>query len=149
MQRINWQLKQLTELSGLEVYRLCKLRQDVFVIEQQCLEPDLDNKDNKAWHLLAASDAELLAYARIFAPADYYPNVATFGRVAVAAKARGTGLGKQLTQKCVEAIEWHWPQTNIEISAQYYLLKFYQTLGFQPVGETYWEAGIEHIRMIR
>jgi len=62
--------RRLDELSAVELYALLKMRVDVFVVEQNCPYPELDGKDADALHLRLLQDGDLIAAARIFAPAD-------------------------------------------------------------------------------
>jgi len=148
MVSIQWQLKPLAELSSETLYQILKLRQDVFVIEQHCSEPDIDDLDHKALHLIGHQSNKLVAYARLFAPGNYYAGYTSFGRVAVPATARGLNLGRGLVHQALAALQSRWPESPIKISAQYYLVDFYQSFGFKSVGEAYNEAGILHIAML-
>ncbi|MDC6365180.1 MULTISPECIES: GNAT family N-acetyltransferase [Flavobacteriaceae] len=141
-------IKTFNELSNTELYQILRLRSEVFVVEQNCVYQDLDNKDQKAMHVLGKKDGELVAYTRVFAPGDYFKNT-SIGRVVVAPNQRKYGFGKEIMQETLTAIEEKDPKTPIEISAQSYLLKFYGTLGFESFGEEYLEDGIPHVRMLK
>ena len=137
---IQWKIKRFEDLSVFELYGLLRLREQVFIIEQNCIYPDLDNKDPKAIHIIGCKNDEVIAYSRIFHPSDYF-ETASIGRVVVAQHFRKTKLGFRLMQKSIEEVS--------TISAQYYLIEFYKSLGFIPVGETYLEDNIPHIRMVK
>ncbi|MEW2920619.1 GNAT family N-acetyltransferase [Muricauda sp. ANG21] len=141
-------VKTFEELSTQELYQILRLRSEIFVVEQDCVYQDIDNKDQKALHVLGLKDGELVAYTRMFKPGDYFEN-ASIGRVVVAQKQRKYGYGKQIMQVSLAAIAQRFPKTTIEISAQKYLLKFYTELGFTTQGEEYLEDGIPHVRMIQ
>ncbi len=141
-------VKTFDELTNSELYQLLRLRSEVFVVEQDCVYQDVDNKDQKALHVLGIKNGELVAYTRIFKPGDYFKN-ASIGRVVVNQDQRKFGLGKQIMQASLAAIEQKFPNEPIEISAQSYLLKFYSELGFNAFGDEYLEDGIPHKRMVR
>ncbi len=140
-------VKTFDELSTQELYEILRLRSEVFVVEQDCVYQDVDNKDQKALHVLGLKDGELVAYTRMFKPGDYFKN-ASIGRVVVPKSQRKYGHGKQIMQVSMVALAQRFPNTTIEISAQKYLLKFYTELGFEAVGEEYLEDGIPHVRML-
>ena len=124
------------------------LRQEVFVVEQDCPYLDADGKDQNAWHLLGYDEGQLLAYARIVGKGVSYEKYPSIGRVVISKKARGLGYGKLLMQVSLRECERLFGKIDIKISAQTYLLKFYNELGFQEVGEGYLEDNIPHIAMI-
>ena len=117
-------------------------------MEQDCVYQDVDNKDQKALHVMGIKDNEVVAYTRIFKPGDYFDNI-SIGRVVVSQEQRKYGLGKQIMQASLAAINQRFPDKSIEISAQSYLLKFYTELGFNATGEEYLEDGIPHKRMLK
>ncbi|WP_437396095.1 GNAT family N-acetyltransferase [Flagellimonas lutimaris] len=141
-------VKTFDELITKELYQILRLRSAVFVVEQDCVYQDVDNKDQKALHVIGVKEGEIVAYTRIFKPGDYFDNV-SIGRVVVAQDQRKYGLGKQIMQASLTAIKERFPNKPIEISAQSYLLKFYTELGFNVFGEEYLEDGIPHRRMLK
>ena len=141
-------VKTFNGLSNTELYQIMRLRSEVFVVEQDCVYLDMDNKDQKALHVLGKKDSKVVAYTRIFKPGDYFEN-ASIGRVVVAQGQRQYGYGKQIMEVSLAAVKERFPKTPIEISAQSYLLKFYSELGFRPIGEEYLEDGIPHTRMVK
>lgn len=145
---IKWQVKAFEDLTVQELYGLLRLREQVFIIEQDCIYPDLDNKDQKALHILGVSDDEVVSYARIFRPGDYF-ETASIGRVVTHKAYRNKKVGYTLMQKSIAAVEQYFGQTIITISAQRHLTGFYESLGFIQVGEGYLEDNIPHIRMVK
>lgn len=141
-------VKTYQELSKEELYALLQLRAEVFVVEQDCVYQDLDGKDDKALHVLGFKNHSLVAYTRIFAPGIYFEQ-ASIGRVVVQEKERAHKYGYDLMKRSIAAVEEHYNTTGIKISAQIYLKRFYNNLGFQEVGEGYLEDGIPHIGMIK
>jgi|SRR5690554_3623668 ElaA protein len=140
--------KNFDQLTRNELYALLQLRSEVFVVEQDCVYQDVDGKDSKALHLLGFQDGQLLAYARLFRPGDYFAE-ASIGRVVVKQSARQFGYGHQLMKAAVEVVEKEFNTPTIQISAQRYLEKFYTAHGFITFGEPYLEDGIPHIAMLR
>ncbi|KQR95172.1 GNAT family acetyltransferase [Chryseobacterium sp. Leaf180] len=143
-----WKVKTFGELSTSELYAIIKARIDVFVVEQNCPYPDLDDYDQKALHIWAESDGNVLAYCRIFDKGIKY-NETSIGRVLSTSPARGTGAGKQLIKYAIETIENRLRTSEIRISAQDYLLKFYSDFGFSDTGKKYLEDNIPHTEMLR
>ena len=135
------------QLSKEKLYQIIKLRLEVFVIEQNCIYQDLDNKDQKAIHLVGEEDGKLIAYTRLFKKGDYFEN-ASIGRVIVKKESRKKDYGKTIMQKSIEELKNEHNEENIEISAQKYLIKFYLDLGFKKIGEEYLEDNIPHIKML-
>ena len=141
-------IKKFEELSVDEIYNILKLRSSVFVVEQNCVYQDLDDKDKQAIHLFTEQDQEIIAYTRIFQKGDYYPENPSIGRVVVSKKERGKEIGKSIMKESILYIKNNHNSKIIELSAQKYLDKFYKELGFYRVGEDYLEDGIPHQRML-
>lgn len=141
-------IKTFDELTLEELYQLLRLRSEVFVVEQDCVYQDLDNKDQKALHIIGKKEGKTVAYTRVFKPGDYFKNP-SIGRVVVEETNRKYGYGKDIMLASIKAIETHFDKSTIELSAQCYLKKFYNDLGFLEKGEEYLEDGIPHVRMIR
>jgi len=144
----DWKIKTFSELTTTELYEIIKARVNVFVVEQDCPYPDLDDYDQKAIHLWAEKDGEVLAYCRIFDKGIKYPET-SIGRVVTTTNGRGTGLGKQLIQYALDIIENRLGTLEVRISAQDYLLKFYSDFGFEDTGKKYLEDNIPHTEMLR
>lgn len=140
--------KTFDELSTIELYQILQLRSEVFVVEQDCAYQDVDGKDEKALHVIGNKKGKVVAYTRVFGPGDYFENV-SIGRVVVAKEERKYGLGKIIMIASIDIIGIKFPNSTIELSAQTYLLKFYNELGFVVEGEEYLEDGIPHIRMVK
>ena len=147
---ITWYHKHFNDLIIKELYQILQLRNEVFIMEQNCPFQDLDDKDFKCFHLIGfdTDSQKILAYTRIVPKGVSYQE-ASIGRVVTSPLARGRGIGKVLMQKSIELLEELYGGVPIRIGAQYYLKKFYESLGFQQVEEIYLEDGIEHILMDR
>ena len=147
---MQWSELAFNALSVDELYELLKLRVDIFVVEQNCPYPELDDKDRHSGtrHLLGRNPfGEIVAYSRILAPGTSYPEV-SIGRVVVAEQARGAGVAHQLMTESMRVAYAYWPNVNIQLGGQEYLKSFYQKLGFVPVSEVYLEDGIPHLDML-
>lgn len=140
--------KSFSELSTNELYAILQLRAEVFVVEQNCVYQDIDEKDQKALHVIGFKNNKIVAYCRIFKPGDYFEK-ASIGRVVVAGNERKYGYGHVIMKESIQAIEKQFNETSIKISAQLYLKKFYESHGFQQVGEGYLEDNIPHIVMVK
>lgn len=145
---MNIQIKTFEELSTTELYNLLQLRSEVFVVEQDCVYQDIDGKDEKALHILGFKDETLVAYTRLFKPGDYFVE-ASIGRVVVKENYRKYNFGYTIMEASINAIETHFSETVIKISAQEYLQQFYTNLGFEKEGESYLEDDIPHIAMFK
>ncbi|WP_027138057.1 GNAT family N-acetyltransferase [Gaetbulibacter saemankumensis] len=145
---LNIEIKSYTDLSKDQLYELLQLRSEVFVVEQNCVYQDIDYKDQKSLHVLGYKHDKLVAYTRIFKPGDYF-ELASIGRVVVAKNERSYNYGIQITQASIVAIQERFKESKIKISAQAYLKRFYNKLGFVEVGEAYLEDNIPHIAMIK
>lgn len=146
--RTTYFIKTFDELTNDELYQILQLRSEVFVVEQNCVFQDIDNKDQQSYHHLCMIDGILAGYTRLM-PAELSYNEISIGRVVTAPAFRGIGLGKDLMQKSVEACEKLFEETTIRIGAQLHLSKFYNSIGFIESGEPYDEDGILHIEMVR
>ncbi len=147
MSNIVWKIKTFEEFTVPELYNVLKARINVFVVEQNCPYPDLDDYDQKAVHIWAEQDGEVLANCRIFDKGIKYQE-ASIGRVLTTEKARGKNLGKQLIAYALETIEARFHTSEVRISAQDYLLKFYGEFGFENTGKKYLEDDIPHTEML-
>ncbi|KAF2507431.1 GNAT family N-acetyltransferase [Flavobacterium foetidum] len=141
-------IKSFDELTNHELYDMLRLRSEIFVVEQNCVYLDLDNKDQKSFHLLYYVDGALSGVTRLL-PEGLSYNESSIGRVVIAPSRRGLGLGVQLMEASIAGCEEKFGKSPIRISAQYHLSKFYQSLGFVEQGEVYDEDGIPHIEMLR
>jgi ElaA protein len=139
--------KTFNDLTVTELYDLLRLRSEVFVVEQNCVFLDMDNKDQICHHLLLYTEGELAAYARILPPGVYYSE-ASIGRVITSHAARGNGTGKVLMEAAIIATKSLFDNHPIRIGAQVYALKFYERFGFKVDGDIYIEDGIDHVEMV-
>lgn len=148
MEPMNVSIKRFKELDTFELYNILHLRSEVFVVEQDCVYQDLDGKDAKAIHVIGKKDGQIVAYTRVFAPGDYFAE-ASIGRVVVKQGQRKYGYGKVIMEASLKAVEQELGTKSIRISAQTYLLKFYNSLGFKEEGPEYLEDGIPHVSMVK
>lgn len=148
MSDLVWSAVPFQELSAQDVHDLLRLRQDVFVVEQNCVFHEIDGRDPLAWHVLGRRDGRLLACARVFEPGILGPE-ASIGRVVTAPSARGTGLGHELFRESLRLVERVAPGAPIRLAAQQHLERFYGGYGFVGIGDKYIEDGIYHLDMVR
>jgi ElaA protein len=144
--RLKWVFKKFDDLSAAELYAILKLRNEVFVVEQNCVYQDTDDKDQHSYHLAGWNGKDLVAYTRIIPPGIAYSQV-SIGRVVTSPKYRKTGIGRILMQESISKVFSQFNCSEIKIGAQVYLTKFYQSLGFVQSGPEYLEDGIPHIEM--
>lgn len=145
---ISWLLKKFDELTPAQLYAILQLRNEVFVVEQNCVFQDADNYDQPAFHLMGFINDKLVAYTRLLQPGQTYKQ-ASIGRVVTSASVRRSGAGKLLMQKSIEQVFQLFGEGEIKIGAQLYLKNFYASFGFEQVSNVYLEDGIEHIYMVR
>lgn len=147
--QLTWKLKKFEDLSPAELYKILSLRQEVFIVEQNCPYLDADGKDLHSFHLMGFDENYFLtAYSRIVFPGISYAEI-SIGRVVSSPKFRRTGLGKLLMEEAIKQIEAIYGKVPIRIGAQKYLFEFYKGLGFTDIGEEYLEDGIPHVIMLR
>ncbi|RIU89055.1 GNAT family N-acetyltransferase [Oceanobacillus picturae] len=144
---MNWHTKAFSELTTTELYKLLKARTDVFVVEQNCAYPELDNLDQESMHLYLEEEGEVAALVRIIPAGNKYTE-ASIGRVMVVNKFRGKGYARDVMEKALQFITEEWKESRIKIQAQEYLKAFYQSFGFKQMTEPYLDDGILHIDMI-
>lgn len=133
-----------------QLYDLLRLRQEVFIVEQNCPYLDTDDKDQDSFHVLGLDqNQEIQAYTRLVPPGISYADYSSIGRVLTSAKIRGKRQGAPLMQFSINECAKLWPSVSIKISAQMYIVQFYNNLGFKEVGDEYLEDDIPHIAMIR
>jgi|ERR1043165_746758 ElaA protein len=145
---INWILKKFDDLTATELYSILQLRNEVFVVEQNCVFQDADNRDQPGYHLMGWHADKLAAYSRIL-PAGIAYEFVSIGRVVTSPAERRNGLGKILMNQSIEAVTKLFGSVTIKLGAQLYLKQFYESFGFVQSSEIYLEDGIEHIEMIR
>ena len=144
---MKFELKKFSDLTIENLYNLIKIRQSIFIVEQNCPYNDLDNKDQFSLHLLGYKKNELVSYARIFPPGILSPK-AIIGRILVIKKYRSQGLGASLINRSLEIIKYNFGNVAIRLEAQTYLCDFYKKFGFISKGKEYLEDGIPHVSMI-
>lgn len=147
-QAITWTIKLFNELSVPELYAILQLRSEVFVVEQNCVFQDMDNKDRYCHHLMGWQGDVLAAYTRIV-PAGISFEEMSIGRVVTSPKMRKSGIGRLLMNRSIDACYTIYGKGVIRIGAQLYLQSFYESLGFQQSSDIYLEDNIEHIEMLR
>lgn len=140
--------KAFSDLSLEELYSMMVLRQEVFVVEQDCPYLDADGKDLESYHVFGYANNQLVAYTRIVKPGISYPEV-SIGRVVSAIKYRSKKYGVKIMEASHQYIQQLFGDVPIRISAQCYLEKFYSDLGYGPTGKEYLEDGIPHMEMLR
>ena len=145
---LQFSFKAFAELNPFELYAYLQLRSEVFVVEQNCVYQDLDDKDQQSLHVFIHHHDKLVACARIVPAALAYPEI-SIGRVIVAETYRKQQLGHELMRFCVAQIHSQFGQQKIVLSAQAHLQDFYKKHNFVPEGATYLEDGIPHIHMFK
>ena len=146
--KIKWIIRKWSEFSIIELYSVLRLRSEVFVVEQDCVYQDIDNKDKKAIHLLGYTNTNLIAYSRIFNEGDYFKET-SFGRAIIKKEKRGMGAGDELVRESLKIIRKEYGNKKVQISAQAHLKNFYAKHAFIAKGEEYLEDGIPHVLMER
>lgn len=145
---LNWILKKFEELTPAELYAIMQLRNEVFVVEQNCVYQDADNKDLKSFHFMGWDGDTLVAYTRLLPQGVSYADASSIGRVVSSPKYRATGAGRALMQLSIRHTFSLFDCDIIRIGAQLYLKKFYESLGFTQSSEMYLEDNIPHIEMV-
>ena len=144
---IHWHCKNFNALTPHELYEIIRLRNEVFVVEQNCVFQDADNKDQECFHLMGWVNGALAAYTRL-APPGYIYAEASIGRVVTSPAFRKKGIGYELMKKSIEECKKIFGSGAIKIGAQFYLKDFYASFGFKQISDIYLEDGIEHIYML-
>ena len=145
---LKWKIKSFEALTVNELYDLLQLRSEIFVVEQNCVYPDMDGKDKLALHLIGEYDDKIVAYSRIFDAGNSFDN-ASIGRVVVHAAYRDKKWGHNLMREAIAGIKANFGKDKITIGAQLYLKKFYESHGFVQTSEMYLEDDIPHVEMQR
>lgn len=145
---IDWQIKAFHTLTPDELYNLLRLRSEVFVVEQNCVFLDIDNKDQFSYHCMGFVNNQLAAYTRLIAPGKVYQFM-SIGRVVTAPNFRKQKIGRALMLHSIASCYELFGKAPIQIGAQLYLKQFYESLGFVQSSDVYDEDGIDHIEMIK
>lgn len=136
-----------SKLNTTQLYQLLQLRSEVFVVEQNCVYLDMDDKDHQAFHIFIKEQDRPIAYARLLPKGISYKSYCSIGRVLTKSNYRHKNIGRKLMEEsinfCIENFG-----CDIKISAQSYLEKFYTDLGFEKITEEYMEDNIPHIGML-
>lgn len=146
--QLHWLLKRFDELTPYQLYAILQLRNEVFVVEQNCVFQDADDKDQNSYHLMGFLDNKLVAYTRLV-PAGVSYEQASIGRVVTSPSVRRSGAGKLLMQQSIDSLYTLFGKVPIKIGAQLYLQRFYESFGFERISDIYLEDGIEHIYMLK
>ncbi len=146
---IKWQCVEFNALSLSQLYDVLALRQEVFVVEQDCPYLDADGKDQEGWHVCGYDDeGELVAYTRILPQGISYKKYPSIGRVITSQKIRGKKKGRELMEYSIAETQKLWGRIPIKISAQSHLQGYYNSVGFKIIGDEYDEDGIPHVAML-
>ncbi len=145
---IRFECLSFDQLTPHQLYAILRLRNEVFVVEQQCVFQDADQKDQQAYHLMAWMGDDLAGYTRLLPPGIVYAEM-SIGRVVTSPRHRRSGTGRQLMEESIKACYELFGKGPIKIGAQRYLHDFYVSFGFQQEGEGYLEDGIPHIHMLK
>lgn len=150
---MQWIVKKFDDLTPYELYAILQLRNEVFAVEQNCVYPDMDNKDQASFHFMgwlndaAGKNYKLVAYTRLLPPGLAYEQP-SIGRVVTSPSVRRNGTGRELMRRSIQLAGELFGQTPVKIGAQLYLQSFYSSLGFKQTSDIYLEDGIEHIEML-
>ncbi|NML22745.1 GNAT family N-acetyltransferase [Pseudoflavitalea sp. G-6-1-2] len=147
MSATTWIVKPFNELTPHELYAMLRLRSEVFVVEQNCVFLDMDNKDQHCLHVMGWQNDQLVASTRLVPAGISYDEI-SIGRVVSSPLSRGTGIGRELMKRSIDEVILRWGLHDIKIGAQLYLRKFYESIGFTQTSDIYLEDNIEHIEMI-
>lgn len=146
---MTWSWHRLGDMAAGLLLEILQMRQDVFILEQQCLYPDIDGLDPIAHHLVGRDASGIIAaYCRVFAPGDYYSEVAV-GRVLVGRSARGNGASRAMMEEAHRYCQKTFAKSAVRLNAQAHLQGFYESLGYARVRGPHDEDGIPHVEMLR
>ena len=149
MNGLRWTWYRWEELTPDVLYALLRLRSAIFVVEQDCVFPEMDGRDPQCEHLCGTdASGALVAYLRLVPPAVRTKEV-SLGRIVVAKAARGAGLGRAVTREGLARCAQRYPGQPVKVSAQQHLEAFYASLGFARTGAPYDEDGILHVDMVK
>ena len=146
---IKWACSHFEELTPDLLHQILKLRQEVFIMEQNCIYPDIDEYDCLSLHLTVSKEQnELVGYCRLL-PAGLLYTEASIGRVVISKSFRKRGIGRELMIQAHKFCFYHFQTQSVRLNAQHYLERFYQRLGYYSVSEPYDEDGVMHIQMFK
>ena len=144
---MKWFVKKFSELDTLTFFKLAKARIDIFVVEQECAYPELDDVDilKGTRHIYCLdNEGEVVAYSRCY---QKPLQVTAIGRVIITEPNRGKGLASALMKESLHVCTNVWPDCKVQLSAQTHLTPFYTRLGFKAISDSYLEDGIPHTDM--
>lgn len=148
MDKISWKWLKFDEISGPEMHEIMAVRQQVFVLEQQCIYLDADKYDQDSFHLTGrAVNGNLVVYTRLNFPRSRFPEP-SIGRILTVQGFRKRGFAQQAVNMAIRKCQEEFSATTLRISAQMYLKDFYADIGFNVKGKPYDEDGITHIDMV-
>ncbi len=139
----------LRSMSAIQLYDILKLRQDVFMWEENIHYPDLDDVDKTASHVIATvahnGNETLAAYARVYKDdAEHHVKI---GRVVTATKYRGHNIASKVMKTAISVAQNRFNADEVWLDAQMHVVDFYKNLGFNVMSEPFIEAGIQHVSM--
>lgn len=138
------QIKKFHQLSLDEWYEILQLRVNVFVVEQSCPYPELDNKDQEADHMWFSEENKIVSYLRIYYPEQHH---AAIGRVVTHVEHRGQGISRKMMEEALLFLKKQNGIAQVYLQAQEYLIPFYTSFGFQQTSPIYKEDGLPHVDM--
>lgn len=144
---MNWELKKFKELKVEEIYKILEIRNEVFIVEQQCAYQDCDGKDENSYHLYLQEKGKIIAYLRILEKGVSYDEI-SIGRVLVHKNYRDKGIARKMMLRAIKFTELNLNEKEIKIQAQSYLVNFYRSLHFKETSNEYLEDNIPHIDML-
>lgn len=130
------------DLNTKELYEILKSRAEIFVVEQNCIYQDLDDKDYKSLHIFYEENDKVIAYLRAFKLDDETIQV---GRVLTL--THGEGLGGTLLEEGINIIRQSFNPKRLFIEAQCYAIGYYEKAGFTVCSDEFLEDGIPHVQM--
>lgn len=143
-----YKISAFNELTAKELYQLLAIRQDIFVVEQNCPYLDADGKDLEGYHVFCLHDEKIIACSRILPKGTSYKDYSSIGRICCIKEFRGTQVAHKIIELSIEKLQQLYPDVSIKISAQAPLQAYYEKFGFQAIGEGYLEDDIPHQAMI-
>lgn len=137
-------IKRFDQLNVSKLYEILKLRQDIFILEQQCLYSDIDFIDEKSLHIYYQEKGKIIAYLRMF---EKDTNTCQLGRII--SLNRRQGFGTSLINETLQLLKQEKKYEKVYVEAQKYAIEFYEKLGFYVISDVFLEDGIEHVKMER
>lgn len=139
---MNLVIKKFDELTSTEVYEILKARTEIFVVEQNCVYQDMDDKDYKSLHIFYEEDKKVIAYLRVFRRTD---DIIQIGRVLTL--KHGNGLGRKLMEAAIQTVRKQMQGTKIYLESQTYATGYYAKFGFKITSGEFPVDGIPHVSM--